>query len=73
MNKNYFSLREISYNILEFFGAQNFKSVKFRDSYSFIGQRGIPKGKAIEVVENKGKKDFGAAAKSSGCLKLPSK
>ena len=36
-----------------------------------IGQRGIPKGNAIEVIEGKGKKEFGAAAKSSGCLVLP--
>ena len=67
------SLKDISYNLLENYGAKNFRSVKFRDSYAMIGQRGIPKGNAIEIVEKKGKKEFGAVAKSSGCLKLPCK
>jgi hypothetical protein len=56
---------------MESFGLKNFRAVKFRDSYVMIGQRGIQKGLAIEVVVNKGKNDFATAAKSSGCLKFP--
>lgn len=66
-------LKDILYNLLESFGAKSFRNVKFRDSYAMIGQRGIPKGNAIEIVQTKGKNEFGATAKLTGCLKLPCK
>jgi hypothetical protein len=35
---------------MELYGSQLFSNIKFRDSFVMIGQRGIPKGKAIELV-----------------------
>jgi hypothetical protein len=37
---------------MELFGSQLFANIKFRDSFVMIGQRGVPKGKAIELVIN---------------------
>ena len=36
---------------MENFGSQLFNNIKFRDSYVMIGQRGIAKGKAVELVK----------------------
>ena len=47
------ALREITVKLMELFGSQLFANIKFRDSFAFIGQRGIPKGKAIELVRKK--------------------
>ncbi len=57
---------------MENYGTQLFKNIKFRDSYVMVGQRGTAKGKAIEVIEPKGKRDFALQAKIDGCLKIPS-
>ena len=35
---------------MEEFGSQLFKNIKFRDSFVMVGQKGILKGKAIEIV-----------------------
>ena len=32
------------------FGSQLFSNVKYRDSFVMIGQKGVKKGKAIEMV-----------------------
>jgi hypothetical protein len=37
---------------MENFGSQLFKNIKFRDSFVMIGQKGVAKGKAIEIVYN---------------------
>ncbi len=75
MHKFYYhlSLKENSFNFMESYGASNLKNIKFRDSYVMIGQRGISKGKALELIERKNTKDFAPAAKLSGCLTLPRK
>jgi hypothetical protein len=46
-----FSLREITVKLVELFGSQLIGNLKFRDAYVMIGQRGITKGKAIELVK----------------------
>lgn len=56
---------------MEQFGSQQFANVKFRDSFVMIGQRGVAKGKAIELAEPKGTKDFAKAATISGCADFP--
>jgi hypothetical protein len=38
---------------MENFGSQLFKNIKFRDSFVMIGQKGVAKGKAIEIVCDK--------------------
>jgi hypothetical protein len=48
--KKYFSLRETTTSFMEEFGSQLFKNIKFRDSFVMIGQKGISKGKAVEIV-----------------------
>jgi hypothetical protein len=45
------SLRELTVKLMELFGSQLFANIKFRDSFVMIGQRGVPKGKAIELVK----------------------
>ncbi len=44
------ALRETTTTFMEEFGSQLFKNVKFRDSFVMIGQKGVSKGKAIEIV-----------------------
>lgn len=58
---------------MELYGSQLFGSIKFRDSYVMLGQRGVAKGKAIELVERKKNKDFAGAAKLTGCASFPRK
>lgn len=65
------SIREPSIKLMEQFGSQQFANVKFRDSFVMIGQRGVAKGKAIELAEPKGTKDFAKAAIISGCADFP--
>lgn len=38
-----------------------------------IGQKGVAKGKAIELAEAKGNRDFASAAKITGCTDFPCK
>ena len=38
-----------------------------------IGQKGVAKGKAIELAEAKGNRDFANAAKITGCADFPCK
>lgn len=45
-----FRLREASLSLLELYGSQYIKSVKFRDSFVMIGQKGLARGRAIEMV-----------------------
>ena len=52
------------------FGSQMFSHIKHRDSFVMIGQKGIPKGKAIEKHEHK-IKAFAEAAEISGCVQFP--
>lgn len=59
--------------LMEQFGSQLFGKVKFRDSFVMVGQRGVAKGKAVELSEQKGNRDFAAAAKIDGCIDLPCK
>jgi hypothetical protein len=56
---------------MENYGSKLFKGVKYRDSFVMFGQRGVAAGSAREWVERKGNKDFAAAAKISGCAKIP--
>lgn len=58
---------------MEQFGSQQFENIKFRDSFVMVGQRGVAKGKAIELAEPKGNKDFANAAKITGCADFPRK
>lgn len=46
----YFRLKEASLSILESYGSQLIKIIKFRDSFVMIGQKGLARGKAIEMV-----------------------
>jgi hypothetical protein len=43
-------LKEASLSILEKYGSQLIKIIKFRDSFVMIGQKGLARGKAIEMV-----------------------
>lgn len=43
-------LRDTTTFFMENFGSQLFKNIKFRDSFVMIGQKGVSKGKAIEIV-----------------------
>jgi hypothetical protein len=45
-----YGLREASLSLLEKYGSQLIKVVKFRDSFAMIGQKGLARGKAIEMV-----------------------
>lgn len=45
-----FRLKEASLSILEKYGSQLIKIIKFRDSFVMIGQKGLARGKAIEMV-----------------------
>lgn len=64
-------LKEASTSLLEKYGSQLIKSVKYRDSFVMLGQKGLARGKAIEVHHKKGSRDFGAIAEISGCVKFP--
>jgi hypothetical protein len=46
----YCSLKEASLSIMEKYGSQLIKIIKFRDSFVMIGQKGLARGKAIEMV-----------------------
>lgn len=46
-----FSLKEASLSIMEKYGSQLIKIIKFRDSFVMIGQKGLARGKAIEMVK----------------------
>ncbi len=65
------ALRETSAQFMQNFGSQLFTNIKFRDSFVMIGQKGINKGKAIEIHEPKKSKDFAPAAMISGCVTFP--
>jgi len=65
------ALREPVRTFMTNFGTQLFENIKFRDSYVMIGQRGVDKGKAVELLESKGKRDFALQAKISGCATFP--
>ncbi len=43
-------LREASLSLLENYGSQLIKIIKFRDSFVMMGQKGLTRGKAIEMV-----------------------
>lgn len=43
-------MKEASTSLLEKYGSQLIKSVKYRDSFVMLGQKGLARGKAIEVV-----------------------
>ncbi len=65
-------LRSMTHQLLESYGSQYVSTLKYRDAYVMIGQRGLAKGKAIEKVEVKGKNDqFAVQAKVSGCASIP--
>ncbi|CAF1025761.1 unnamed protein product [Adineta steineri] len=64
-------LKEASVSLLEQYGSQLIKKVKYRDSFVMIGQKGLARGKAIESHSRKGNRDYGAAAEISGCTKFP--
>lgn len=66
------ALRESTALFMNNFGSQLFTNVKFRDSFVMIGQKGITKGKAIEIHEpKKGGKDYAPPASISGCTTFP--
>jgi hypothetical protein len=46
-----FRLKESSLSILEKYGSQLIKIIKFRDSFVMMGQKGLARGKAIEMVD----------------------
>ncbi|CAF1025896.1 unnamed protein product [Adineta ricciae] len=64
-------LREASITLLEKYGSQAIKGVKYRDSFVMLGQKGIPRGKAIEMHVKKGSREYAAAAHISGCATFP--
>ncbi|CAM4802124.1 unnamed protein product [Rotaria magnacalcarata] len=66
-----YGLKDASLTLLENYGSQTIKGVKYRDSYVMIGQKGLARGKAIEMHQSKGRSDFGSAAQISGCAKFP--
>ncbi|CAF2490560.1 unnamed protein product [Rotaria sp. Silwood2] len=66
-----YGLRDASLSLLENYGSQLIKKVKYRDSFVMIGQKGLARGKAIEMHQSKGKRDFGSVAQISGCAKFP--
>ncbi|CAF0806787.1 unnamed protein product [Rotaria sp. Silwood1] len=66
-----YGLRDASLSLLENYGSQSIKKVKYRDSFVMIGQKGLARGKAIEMHQSKGKRDFGSAADVRGCAKFP--
>ncbi|CAF3773594.1 unnamed protein product [Rotaria sordida] len=66
-----YALREASLSLLENYGSQVIKKVKYRDSFVMIGQKGLARGKAIEMHQSKGKREFGSAAHISGCAQFP--
>ncbi|CAF0787597.1 unnamed protein product [Adineta ricciae] len=66
-----YGLKEASLSILEKYGSQLIKVIKFRDSFVMIGQKGLARGKAIETHQPKGNRDFAPAAHISGCAKFP--
>jgi hypothetical protein len=43
-------LKDASLTLLEHYGSQLIKVIKFRDSFVMIGQKGLARGKAIEMV-----------------------
>lgn len=45
-------LREASISLLEKYGSQLIKNVKYRDSFVMIGQKGLARGSAIESVSS---------------------
>lgn len=45
-----FRLKDASLSLLEKYGSQLIKSVKYRDSFVMLGQKGLSRGKAIELV-----------------------
>lgn len=65
------AIREGTSQFMQNFGSQLFGNVKFRDSFVMIGQKGVLKGKAIEMHEAKKDKDFAPAAHISGCVAFP--
>jgi len=65
------ALRETTSQFMQNYGSQLFSNIKFRDSFVMIGQRGISKGKAIEIHEPKKSGDFAPAAVISGCVTFP--
>ncbi|CAF1035789.1 unnamed protein product [Rotaria sp. Silwood1] len=66
-----YGLKEASLSILERYGSQLIKIIKFRDSFVMLGQKGLARGKAIEMHHPKGNRDFAPAAHISGCAKFP--
>ncbi|CAF4241194.1 unnamed protein product, partial [Adineta steineri] len=66
-----YGLKEASLSILEKYGSQLIKIIKFRDSFVMIGQKGLARGKAIETHQPKSNRDFATAAHISGCAKFP--
>ncbi len=50
MSYLFFRLKESSISVLEKHGSQLIKSIKYRDSFVMIGQKGLARGKAIEMV-----------------------
>ncbi|CAF3441279.1 unnamed protein product [Rotaria socialis] len=66
-----YGLKEASLSILEKYGSQLIKIIKFRDSFVMIGQKGLARGKAVEMHQPKGNRDFAPAAHISGCAKFP--
>lgn len=45
------SLKDASISMLEKYGSQLIRIIKFRDSFVMIGQKGLARGKAIEMVQ----------------------
>ncbi|CAF0770892.1 unnamed protein product [Rotaria sordida] len=66
-----YGLKDASLSILERYGSQLIKIIKFRDSFVMLGQKGLARGKAIEMHQPKGNRDFAPAAHISGCAKFP--
>lgn len=54
------------------FGSSLISEIKFRDSYVMIGQKGLPKGKALEKLRHREKGvGFSDPVELSGCLPIP--
>ncbi|KAL4226255.1 hypothetical protein ACF0H5_014238 [Mactra antiquata] len=56
---------------LKLFGSEVIDQVLFRDSFLFIGQKGLRQGYAIEFTQSRGEKLFADSIEKMGCFTLP--
>ena len=68
------SLHESTRNVFSYYGSQLIQEIRFRDSFVMIGQKGLEKGAAFEMMKHKrSTEDFAPPVTLAMCLTLPSK